>query len=78
MIQDKLNRINELAKKAKTTSLTEEEKIEQAELRKEYLADFRSRMMDQLTSIKVVDEEGKDVTPVKLKLAKAMKNRTLN
>jgi len=78
MIQDKLNRINELAKKAKTTGLTEEEKIEQAELRKEYLADFRSRMMDQLTSIKVVDEQGKDVTPVKLKLAKAMKNRTLN
>ncbi|MBP0725933.1 DUF896 domain-containing protein [Bacillus sp. RG28] len=78
MIQDKLNRINELAKKAKTTGLTEEEKIEQAELRKEYLADFRSRMMDQLTSIKVVDEEGKDVTPAKLKLAKAMKKRTLN
>jgi uncharacterized protein YnzC (UPF0291/DUF896 family) len=78
MIQDKLNRINELAKIAKTTGLTEEEKIEQAELRKEYLADFRSRMMDQLTSIKVVDEEGKDVTPAKLKLAKAMKKRRLN
>ena len=78
MIQDKLNRINELANKAKTGGLTEEETIEQAELRKEYLADFRSRMMDQLTSIKVVNEEGKDITPVKLKLAKAMKNRTLN
>jgi len=78
MIQDKLNRINELAKKAKTAGLNEEEKMEQAELRKEYLADFRSRMIDQLTSIKVVDGEGKDVTPAKLKLAKAMKKRTLN
>lgn len=73
-----LNRINELAKKAKETGLTPDEKIEQDQLRKEYLKDFRSRMMDELTSIKIVDEKGNDVTPAKLKIAKAMRKRKLH
>ena len=37
----KIDRINALAHKAKSVGLTEEEKAEQAELRKEYLAAVR-------------------------------------
>ena len=37
----KVDRINELARLAKERELTEEEKVEQVALRKEYLAEFR-------------------------------------
>ena len=36
MTQEKINRINELARKAKAEGLTEAEKDEQTELRNEY------------------------------------------
>lgn len=62
-----LQRINELAAKAKKDGLTEAEKTEQDKLRKEYLRDFRQSFKNQLRSVKVMDEEGKDVTPEKLK-----------
>ena len=52
----KIARINELAKKKKTEGLTPEEKVEQAKLREEYIE-----------GIKIVDEEGNDVTPEKLR-----------
>ena len=41
MEKEKLNRINELAKKSKETELTEEEKAEQYELRQEYIREIR-------------------------------------
>ena len=44
MERAKIDRINELARKAKLTALTEEEKAEQAALRAEYLAEFRRDM----------------------------------
>ena len=51
-----LNRINELARKAKTADgLTETEKIEQKELRQQYLRSFRSSFDDILLNSKVVD-----------------------
>lgn len=68
-----LNRINELAKKSKEDTLTEAEKEEQAELRKEYIKMIRGQVESQLSTIKVVDEEGKDVTPDKLKELKKKK-----
>lgn len=44
----KIDRINALAHKAKSVGLTEEEKAEQAELRKEYLAAVRGNLRAQL------------------------------
>ena len=41
MEKEKLNRINELAKKSKETLLTEEELAEQAALRQEYIQEIR-------------------------------------
>ncbi len=55
MIDQKLiDRINELAKLSKERELTNEEKEEQAKLRKEYLALFREGFKQRLDNIKVV------------------------
>lgn len=67
-IDEKLiQRINELAKKKKESGLTLKEQKEQKQLRETYLKEFRKGFVDQLHSIKVVDPNGKDVTPYKLK-----------
>ncbi|MCC3357390.1 DUF896 domain-containing protein [Bacillus sp. REN16] len=68
--KDKIDRINVLANKAKSVGLTDKEKEEQQELRQEYLRVFRSSMTNTLHSVKVVDPEGNDVTPEKLKESK--------
>ncbi len=60
-------RINELAKKKKEGTLTQEEVDEQVALRQQYLEQFRAGFKSQLKTIKVVDSEGNDVTPQKLK-----------
>lgn len=66
-MKDLIKRINELANKSKTIGLTEEEKLEQQRLRQEYITIFRGNMKETLMNVKVVDEEGNDVTPEKLK-----------
>ncbi|WP_454964526.1 DUF896 domain-containing protein [Filifactor alocis] len=48
-----INRINVLAHKSKTEGLTEDEKIEQQQLRKEYLAAFRENFKKQLDNIEI-------------------------
>ena len=63
----KIERINELARKKKTVGLTQAEQDEQLLLRQEYLEAFRGGMRNHIEGLKVVDEEGKDVTPEKLK-----------
>lgn len=68
-----LERINELANKSINEGLTPEEVKEQKELREQYLELFRSQVEEQLSSIKVVDDKGKDVTPEKLKQLKKAK-----
>lgn len=60
-------RINELANRKKTVGLTTEESEEQQRLRQIYLKEFRQGFEQQLKSVKVVDENGNDVTPSKLK-----------
>lgn len=59
MEEQKILRINELAKKAKTPEgLTEEEKQEQAALRAEYIAGYRRNLEMQLGNIRIVDDYG--------------------
>ena len=59
MLEEKLLRINELAKKAKTPEgLTDEEKIEQQQLRKEYIAEWRQGVTQVLDNTYVMDEHG--------------------
>lgn len=55
--KDKIERINFLARKAKTEGLTEKEKAEQKKLRQEYLANFRNNFRTQLDNIKFVDDD---------------------
>lgn len=71
--KEKIARINELSKKSKTLGLTPEEAKEQAELRSEYLQTFRKSMTDTIEHLKIVDPEGNDVTPDKVKMIKAQK-----
>ena len=63
----KIERINELARKKKTVRLTPSEQDEQLLLRQEYLEAFRGGMRNHIEGLKVVDEDGNDVTPEKLK-----------
>lgn len=63
----KIARINELAKKAKSVGLTEEEAKEQSKLRQQYLQTFRASMRKTIENVRVVDEEGNDVTPNKVR-----------
>ena len=59
MLEEKLLRINELAKKAKTPEgLTEEEKAEQQQLREEYIAEWRQGVTQVLDNTYVMDEKG--------------------
>nr|WP_090887798.1 DUF896 domain-containing protein [Evansella caseinilytica] len=68
--KEKIQRINELAAKAKKEGLSLKEQKEQRDLREEYIKNIRRSFKNQLKSIKVVDEEGNDVTPEKLKREK--------
>lgn len=58
MEQKKIDRINELARKAKTTGLSEEEKAEQAKLRQEYIAVIRMNLRTQLDNIDIQEKDG--------------------
>ena len=58
MDNEKIDRINTLAHKAKSVGLTEEKKKEQAELRKEYLAAVRQNLKAQLDNIDVKEKDG--------------------
>lgn len=68
-----LNKINHLARKAKTEGLSDAEKVEQAKLRKLYIENFKSVFKNDLLNLKVVDPMGQDVTPDKLKKAQNAK-----
>ena len=58
MDQKSIDRINELARKAKTVGLTPEEKEEQKKLRTEYFAVIRLNLRAQLDNIDIQEKDG--------------------
>lgn len=58
MEQYKIDRINVLAKKSKAEGLTEEEKQEQAALRREYIDAVKASLCANLDNTYLVDEKG--------------------
>ncbi len=58
MMEDTIRRINELAHKAKTVGLTEEEIAERDVLRKQYIASVRENLCSQLDRTYVVEPDG--------------------
>ena len=70
--KEKIDRINQLAKKSKTSEgLTAEEKAEQQQLRKEYIEKFREHFKGHLSRVKFVE----DLSEEELKEIKEQKNR---
>lgn len=63
MDQKLIDRINELARKKKVSGLSDEELLEQQLLRQRYLEEFRAGFKQRLESVKVIDEDGNDITP---------------
>lgn len=55
--KENIERINFLSRKSKNEGLTEEEKIEQQELRRKYIDYIKSQVKVQLDSIEYVDEK---------------------
>ncbi len=58
MNEDKLKRINELARKSKAEGLTEAERAEQADLRREYIEAVRMNLRGQLNNIDIRENDG--------------------
>ena len=58
MTEEKIERINELARKSKTEGLTEEEKAEQQALRRQFIDDFKRNLRGQLDNISVKEKDG--------------------
>ena len=59
MTQDKIDRINELARKQRTEEgLTDEERAEQQKLRSEYINSIKRNLSLQLENTVIVDEKG--------------------
>lgn len=73
-----LNRINELSRKQKTEGLTQEEYTEQQQLRQEYLQAIRGQVLSTMSTLKVVDPNGDDVTPEKLKITQKQNTSKLH
>ena len=58
MTQEKIERINLLAKKSRSEGLTEEEKDEQARLRTEYVSAIKASLTGQLDNTYIVSPDG--------------------
>ncbi|MBD5158787.1 MAG: DUF896 domain-containing protein [Ruminococcus sp.] len=59
MNQQKIDRINELARKSKSVGLTEEEKVEQTALRNEYRQSVVGNMRAELNNTYIMTPDGK-------------------
>lgn len=69
--KEMIDRINELAHKKKGEGLTEEEKLEQKALYKDYLAAIRGQVRESLSNVKFVE----DLSEEELKEELAKKNK---
>lgn len=58
MTREKIDRINDLARKAKAEGLTPEELEERDALRKEYVAAVKASLTGHLDNTWIVDEKG--------------------
>lgn len=58
MEQKKIDRINELARKARTEALTPAELAERDQLRREYIDAVKASLVGQLENTYIVDEKG--------------------
>lgn len=58
MTQEKIQRINELYRKSQAEGLSEAEKKEQDLLRKEYIANVKKNLRNQLNNIDMVNDYG--------------------
>lgn len=57
-MEEKIARINALYHKSQSDGLTEEEKAEQAKLRREYVLSVRANLRGQLNNIDIVNDDG--------------------
>ena len=67
MTEEKIKRINELARKQKAEGLTEEEKAEQFKLRREYIDSFKQSLVAQLENTYIVEPDGTKKKEKKIK-----------
>lgn len=58
MEDSKIARINELYKKSKNEGLTEDEKMEQARLRQEYIKLVRNNLRGTLNNVSILNPDG--------------------
>ena len=65
--KERIDRINELAKKDKEFGLTPEEQAERKALREAYLKDFRASFRQTVEQTQYFDKQGNEVTPEKLR-----------
>lgn len=72
---DQIKRINELARKQKAEGLSKEEQEEQTELRNLYIQSVKNSLKNSLSTVKIIDPNGNDVTP---KQIKALRNSRLH
>lgn len=73
-----LDRINQLAKKQREDGLTDKEKIEQRQLREEYLQQIRGQVLNTFSGMTVLDPLGNDVTPEKVREKQRRENQLLS
>lgn len=59
MTEEKIKRINELAKKHRDNTITEQEKAERAALHREYAEHMKNNLRAQLKNVRIVDKDGK-------------------
>ena len=69
-MKKRLERINFLADKEKKQGLTNAEKVEQQVLREDHLREIKGQVTQTISSIRMHDDEGNDVTPDRLMVLK--------